>query len=109
MRIIEKVKGMQEMKTLQKKMKTTHNNKQDMLAQLEPLQEQAMQIIVKLEKEKMRMSQYYVESTESLKEYITSQQVKDLTEKVVQGREKGEELKGKFNSLAQVVEGENTT
>lgn len=55
------------------------------------------------------MSQYYVKSMESLKEHIRSQQVKEITEKVVQGREKGEELEGKFHNLAEVVEVENTT
>jgi hypothetical protein len=62
MSITERVKGAQEMKTLQEELKTAQNNKQARLAQLEPLQEKATQIIVKLEKEKMRMAQDHVES-----------------------------------------------
>jgi hypothetical protein len=38
--ITEKLKGTQEMNTLQIELKTAHNNKQAMQAQLEPLQEQ---------------------------------------------------------------------
>jgi predicted nucleic acid-binding Zn-ribbon protein len=109
MSITERVKGMQEMKTLQAELKTAQNNKQARQAQLEPLQEKATQIIVKLEKEKTRMAQDHAESTESLKEHITTQRVEELTGKVVQAREKGEELEGKFHSLAEVVQGARTT
>jgi hypothetical protein len=92
------------MKTLQAELKTTQNNKQARLAQLEPLQEKAVQIIVKLEKEKTRMAQDHVESAKSLKDHITTQRVEELTEKVAQGRAKGEELEGKFHSLAEAVQ-----
>jgi hypothetical protein len=64
---------------------------------------------VELEEEKTRMAQNHAESTESLKEHITTQRVEELTGKVVQVREKGEELEGKFHSLAEVVQGARTT
>jgi hypothetical protein len=51
------------------------------------------------------MAQDHVESAESLKERITMQRVEDLIKKVVQGREKGEDLEGKFHSLAKAVQG----
>jgi hypothetical protein len=97
------------MKTLQTKLKTVQNNKQARQAQLEPLQEKAMQIIVELEEEKTRMAQDHAKSVESLKEHITVQRVEELTEKVVQARSKGEELEGKFHSLEKVVQGVCTT
>jgi hypothetical protein len=49
------------------------------------------------------MAQDHAESAEYLKEHITMQRVEELTEKVAQGREKGEELEGKFHSLVDVV------
>jgi len=49
------------------------------------------------------MAQDNVESTQYLKEHITVQRVEELIEKVVQGRSKGEEIKGKFHSLDEVV------
>jgi predicted RNase H-like nuclease (RuvC/YqgF family) len=72
---------------------------------LEPLQEQATQIIVELEEEKTRMAQVHAESAESLKEHITMQMVEELTEKVVQAKAKWEELEGKFHDLEKVVQG----
>jgi hypothetical protein len=44
-----------------------------------------------------------------MKEHITMQRVEELTRKVVQAREKGEELEGKFHSLAKVVQRVHTT
>jgi DNA repair exonuclease SbcCD ATPase subunit len=63
MSITERLKGTQEMKTLQTELKTAQNNKQARQAQLEPLQEKATQIIVELEEEKTRMAQDHAEST----------------------------------------------
>jgi hypothetical protein len=68
-----------------------------------------MQIIVELEEEKTRMAQDHAESAESLKEHIIAQRVEELTRKVAQAREKGEELEGKFHSLAKAVQGVHTT
>jgi Tfp pilus assembly protein PilO len=72
MSITKRMKCVQEMKNLQEELKTTLNNKQARLAQLEPLQEQAVKIIAKMEKEKTRMKQVHVDSAESLKEHITT-------------------------------------
>jgi hypothetical protein len=63
-----------------------------------------VKIISEHKKEKRRMAQNHVESAESFKEHITTQRVEDITEKVVQVREKGEELEGKFHILAKVVQ-----
>ena len=49
MSITEHLKGSEEMKALQTELKTTHINKQERQGQLEPLQEQATQIIAQLE------------------------------------------------------------
>jgi lipid II:glycine glycyltransferase (peptidoglycan interpeptide bridge formation enzyme) len=98
------------MKTLQTELKTMHkNNKQTRKSQLEPLQEKATQIIVELEEEKTRMAQDHAESAESLREHIIAQRIEELTDKVVQAREKGEELEGKFHILAKAVQGACTT
>jgi peptidoglycan hydrolase CwlO-like protein len=51
------LKGVQEMKTLQTRLKTVQNNKQARESQLEPLQEKATKIIAELEEEKTRMAQ----------------------------------------------------
>jgi hypothetical protein len=61
-----------------------------------------VQIIAKLEKEKTRMAQDHVESAKSLKDHITTQSVEELIEKVVYGKDKGEELEG--NSLAEAIQ-----
>jgi hypothetical protein len=58
---------------------------------------------VKWEKKEKRMAQDHAESTESLKEHITVQRIEEITGKVAQAREKGEELEGKFHSLEEVV------
>jgi hypothetical protein len=55
------------------------------------------------------MAQDHVKSAESLKEHVTTQRVEEIIGKVVQAREKGEELEGKYHSLAEVVQRENTT
>jgi hypothetical protein len=75
MSIIERVKGKQDMKTLQVELKTTQNKKQARKAQLEPLQEKVAQIIVKMEKEKKIMAWDHADSVESPKEHITMQRV----------------------------------
>jgi uncharacterized membrane-anchored protein YhcB (DUF1043 family) len=61
MSITERLKGTQEMKTLQTELKTMQTNKQERQAQLEPLQEQATQMIVQLEEEKTSMAQAHSE------------------------------------------------
>jgi hypothetical protein len=66
------IERQQEMKTLQTELKTAQINKQERQSQLEPLQEKETQIIVELEEEKTRMAQVHAESTESLKEHITT-------------------------------------
>jgi hypothetical protein len=109
MSITECLKGTQEMKTLQTELKTAQINKQARQAQLEPLQEQATQIIVELEEEKTRMVQAHSESATLLQEQITTQMVEVLTDKVAQVKEKGKELAEKFHSLEKVVQGACTT
>jgi hypothetical protein len=52
MSITERLKGTQEMKTLQTELKTMQTQKQERQVELEPLQEQATQMIVQLEEEK---------------------------------------------------------
>ena len=93
------------MKTLQKELKIEQNNKQARQSQLECLQEKEVKIIVKLEKENTRMYQDHAKSAESLKKHITMQRIEELIGKVVQARDKGEELEGKFHNLAEVVQG----
>jgi hypothetical protein len=55
------------------------------------------------------MAQDHAESAKSLKEHITTQRIEELTRKDAQAREKGEELEGKFHSLAEVVQGMRST
>jgi hypothetical protein len=50
------------------------------------------------------MAQVHVESTESLKEHITTQMVEELIEKVTQVKSKWEELEGKFHDLEKVMQ-----
>jgi hypothetical protein len=64
---------------------------------------------VKLEKEKTKMAQDHVERKKSLKDQITVQRVEELTEKVAQGRAKGEEIEGKFHILVESFQGVCTT
>jgi ribosomal protein L31E len=64
---------------------------------------------VKPEKEKKIMAQDHVQIAESLNEHITMRKIEELTGKVVQARQKGEELEGKFHSLVEVVQGAWTT
>jgi hypothetical protein len=109
MSITKHLKGTQEMKTLQTELKTTQMNKQERQAQLEPLQEQATQMIVQLEEEKTSMAHAHSESTTLLQEHITMQIVEALTDKAAQVKEKGKELAEKFHSLEKVVQGAHTT
>jgi hypothetical protein len=62
-----------------------------------------VKIIVELEDEKKRMDQDHSKSTESPKEHITEKRVEDLIGKVVQAREKGEELEENFHSLEKAI------
>jgi hypothetical protein len=57
MSITERLKGTQEMKTLQTELKTMQTQKQERQAELEPLQEKATQMIVQLEEEKTSRAQ----------------------------------------------------
>jgi hypothetical protein len=109
MRITKSLKGTQEMKTLQTKLKTSQTNKQEREAQLEPLQEQVALMIVNLEEEKKSMAQAHSEGTTLLQEEITTQIVEALTDKVVQVKEKRKELVERFHSLEKVVQGARTT
>jgi hypothetical protein len=56
MSITECLKGTQDMKKLQTELKTTQTKKQERQDELEPLQEQATQMIVQLEEEKKSMA-----------------------------------------------------
>ena len=109
MRITERLKGTQEMKILQTKLKTTQTNKKEIQAQLEPLQEQATQMIMQLEEEKTSMAQAHSESATLLHEQITTQIIEALIEEAMQVKEKGKELTEKFHSLENVVQGTRTT
>jgi hypothetical protein len=57
MAISLRLKGAQELKNLQEEVKIAHEEKQSQQAQLEPLQEQAEQMIITLEAEKVIMEQ----------------------------------------------------
>jgi hypothetical protein len=59
---------------------------------LEPLQEQAEQMITTLEIEKSRMEQAHSESIQVLKEHVTMQVMETLTEKSVQAKKQVDEL-----------------
>lgn len=72
MRITERLKGTQEIKTLQTELKTVQIDKQARQAQLEPLWEKVTQIIVELEEEKTRMEKEHSESAALLQEQITT-------------------------------------
>jgi hypothetical protein len=86
MRIMERLKGTQEMKTMQTELKRTQINKRERQTQLEPLQEQATHMIVQLEEEKMNMAQAYSEGTTLLQEEKKMQTVEALINKVEQMR-----------------------
>lgn len=72
---------------------------------MEPLQEQAAEIIAQLEKEKKNMAQTQTVCTVIIQEEVTAQALEALTEKAAQIQAKGRELTHKFHSLAEVVEG----
>jgi hypothetical protein len=55
------------------------------------------------------MEQAHTERVELLNEHITASMVEALTEKVVQAKEKREELVGKFHNLEKVVQGSHIT
>jgi hypothetical protein len=109
MSITKRLKGTQKMKTLQTNLKTMQTNKQERQTQLEPLQEQATQMISQLEEEKMSMAQAQSEGTTLLQEEIITQTFEALTNKAAQMRVKGKELEEKFHSLEKVVHGASTT
>jgi hypothetical protein len=109
MSITERLKGTQEMKTLQTELKTMQTNKQERQTQLEPLQEQATQMIVQLEEEKMSMAHAQSEGNITTGRDNNMQTVEALTDKAAQMREKGKELAEKFHSLEKVVQGACTT
>ena len=82
MSIIERLKGTQEMKTLQTELKIVTINKRARHAHLEPLREQATHIIAEMEEEKTRMVQAHLDNTSLLQEQITTQMVELPTNKV---------------------------
>jgi len=61
MSITECMEGTQDMKKLQSKLKIVQTNKKERQAELEPLQEQAAQMIVVLEEENKSMAQAQTE------------------------------------------------
>jgi hypothetical protein len=104
MKIIEHLKGVQDMKKLQAELIVAQTQKKDRQAQMEPLQELATEIIAQSEEEKKNMAQTQAECTEMIWEEITVQVLDALTEKVVQAQIQGRELADKFHTLAGVVE-----
>jgi DNA repair exonuclease SbcCD ATPase subunit len=73
MSITERLKGTQDMKKLQTELKTVQTKKQERQAELEPLQEQATQMIAQLEEEKKSMAQAQTEGATLMQEEITTQ------------------------------------
>jgi hypothetical protein len=57
MKIIENLKGVQDMKKLQAKLIATHTQKKDQQDQMEPLQELVVEFIVQVEEAKKNMAQ----------------------------------------------------
>jgi chromosome segregation ATPase len=72
MSIIECLKGTQDMKKLQTKLKVTQMQKQARQAELEPLQEQTTQVIAQLEEGNTSRAQAQEESTTLMQEEITT-------------------------------------
>jgi hypothetical protein len=79
MSITERLKGTQEMNTLQIDFKTTQTKKKERQVELEPLQEQVTQMIVQLEEEKKSMALAQREGATLMQEDITVQSVEALT------------------------------
>jgi hypothetical protein len=72
MSIAKRLKGTQEMKTLEIELKTTQKNKKERQAQLEPLQEQASRMIAQLEEEKTCMAYVQSEGAALIQEEIST-------------------------------------
>jgi hypothetical protein len=70
---------------------------------MEPLQDQATQLIAQLEEEKKNMAKTHAECTTMVQEEITMQNLEALTEKAAQVQIRGRELADKFQSLAEIV------
>jgi folylpolyglutamate synthase/dihydropteroate synthase len=71
MNITEHLKGVQDMKKLQAELIVAQTQKKDRQAQMEPLQELAVEVIVQEEEEKKNMVQTQAECAEMINEEIT--------------------------------------
>jgi hypothetical protein len=72
MKITEHLKGVQDMKKLQAELIAMQTQKKDRQAQMEPLQELAVEVIAQAEEAKKNMAQIQAECTEMINEEITS-------------------------------------
>jgi hypothetical protein len=84
MKITEHLKGVQDMKKLQAELVVAQTQKKDRQAQMEPLQELAVEVIAQEEEEKKNMAQTQAECTEMIREEITTQVLDALKEKTMQ-------------------------
>jgi hypothetical protein len=94
-----------DLKKLQAELKAMQMQKQERQVEVEPLQEQAAQMITQLEEEKKSMAQAHIESATLIHEDITAQSVEALTGKVMQVKMRGRELAEKFQILETTIEG----
>jgi hypothetical protein len=79
--------------------------KQERQAEVEPLQEQATQMITQLEEEEKSLTHAHIEHATMIHEEITMQLVEAVTGKAVQVQERGRELLDKFHILVEVFQG----
>jgi hypothetical protein len=87
------------LKNLHVEVKVAQEEKQARQAQLDPLQDQAKQMITMLEIEKVGMEQAHEDNKEALKEHMTVQDVEIIAEKSVQAKDKETYLAQKFHAL----------
>jgi hypothetical protein len=102
MQITECLKGVQDMKKLQEELIAMQTQKKDRQAQMEPLQEWAVEVIAQAEEAKKNMAQTQAECAEMINEEITVQVLDALREKTVQAQTQAKELTEKFQTLAGV-------
>jgi hypothetical protein len=77
-------------------------------AQLEPLQEDAENILTEMDTAKGQMENIKLEAEEMMKEHLTAQTVESVAEKSTQVKTCAEEISGRFQELEKSVKEENT-
>jgi hypothetical protein len=89
----------QEIKNLQIEVKTIHEERHTIQAQMEPLQEQAKKMLKTMETEKVGIEQEHSSSIQVLKEQFATQVVETLTKKSAQAKKQVDELAKQLQKL----------